>query len=202
MHSNITWACSHIPVLGTVPSAAAASIFTWHPGLHKSPLCTAWGKLTQIICNHRWFWLRLHIGLTFVINFLWHLMFISQFYMPSNTALTKHLAMVILTGAYNIIVLHACSRYVSNSLPFYLTILSATRWTPSYSLKSQGYGWQQLCKADGSCRSCRPLHIPQYVHDFKSWHRHIQKRCAHATGPAWQHWVSSWWWLCWHMAGH
>ena len=52
MHSNVTRACSHIPVLGTVPSITAASIFVWHPGLHKSPLRTAWGKLAQIICSH------------------------------------------------------------------------------------------------------------------------------------------------------
>ena len=63
-------------------------------------------------------------------------MFILQFYVLSNTALIKQLVVVILIGAYNIIVLHAHSRYVSNSLPSYLMILLATWGTPSYSLKS------------------------------------------------------------------
>ena len=44
MHSNIPWACNHITVLGTVPPVAMLSIFIWHPGLHQSPLCIAWGK--------------------------------------------------------------------------------------------------------------------------------------------------------------
>ena len=44
MHSNLAGACNHIPVLGTVPSAATASIFIWHPGLHKSALCITWSK--------------------------------------------------------------------------------------------------------------------------------------------------------------
>jgi len=41
-------------------------------------------------------------------------MCILQFYTPYNAASTKHFAEMILAGAYDIIVLHARSRYVFN----------------------------------------------------------------------------------------